>query len=326
MNTLYPLKFKPLFVEKIWGGTKLNTALGMKLKPQSAVGEAWMLSGVPGSPTKVSNGFLKGNELNELLEVYMDDLVGEKNFSRNKEQFPILIKFIDATDWLSVQVHPDDELAKKRGLAGGKTEMWYVIEADKGAELIAGFNRKIEKAAYLRHLKDKTLRNILNYEPVKKGDVFFMPSGRVHALGPGILLAEIQQTSDTTYRIYDWDRVDSQGRSREMHTEEALDALDFTVPPSYRTQYNEALNNTVSLVDCPFFQTGMLYFNRPVNKDYSEIDSFVIYICTEGSAEIAWNEGKETIQRGEVLLIPATIDRIALLPSPSCRLLEVYTV
>jgi mannose-6-phosphate isomerase len=323
MNRLYPLKFKPLFREKIWGGQKIRTSLGIHIAPHPNIGEAWMLSGVPGFQTKVSNGFLKGNEVNDLLEVYMDDLVGEKTFTKYKDRFPILIKFIDANDWLSVQVHPDDTLAAKRNLSGGKTEMWYILDAQPGAELISGFNRKINRECYLKNMKEKTLKNILNFESVKKGDVFYTPAGRIHALGPGILLAEIQQTSDTTYRIYDWDRVDGQGKSREMHTELALDAIDFEVPSSYRTEYSMAENHSVNLVQCPYFRTSILDFNLPVTKDYSEIDSYVICICIDGAAEVDFGSGKESMSKGEVLLIPAILDKITLFPRPACRILEV---
>ena len=326
MNTLYPLKFKPVFREKIWGGQKMRTSLGIDIPADATIGEAWMLSGVPGSGTSVTNGFLKGNELNELVEIYMDELVGEKAFVKHKEEFPVLIKFIDANDWLSVQVHPDDTLAAKRGLKGGKTEMWYVLGCEPGAELIAGFNRKISREFYSKNIKEKTLKNILNFEPVSSGDVFYMPAGRIHALGPGILLAEIQQTSDTTYRVYDWDRVDDQGNPREMHTGLALDAIDFEVPSSYRTNYTMAKNRSVNLVQCPYFQTNILDFNLPVLKDYSELDSFVIFICTEGSAEIVYASGKENISKGEVILMPAILDKIALAPQPSCRIHEVCNV
>jgi len=304
----------------------MKTALGIDIPYGMPVGEAWMLSGVQGSGTVVLNGFLEGNELNELLEIYMDELVGEKTFAKHKEEFPILIKFIDANDWLSVQVHPDDILSAKRGLKGGKTEMWYVLGSDPGAELIAGFNRKINREFYLKNVRDKTLKNILNFEPVKSGDVFYIPAGRIHALGPGILLAEIQQTSDTTYRIYDWDRVDVQGKPREMHETLALDALDFETPASYRSNYKMEKNRSVNLVQCPYFQTNILDFNLPVLKDYSELDSFVVYICTEGSAEIVYAGGKERISKGEVVLIPAILDKIALAPLTDCRILEVCNV
>ena len=324
MNTLYPLKFKPFFLEKIWGGQKLKTSLGLNFAGDNKIGEAWMLSGVPGAQTRVSNGFLKGNEINDLLEVYMDELIGEKAFIKHREVFPLLIKFIDANDWLSVQVHPDDMLASKRKLPGGKTEMWYIMDAEPGAELITGFNRKISREFYLKNLTDKTLPDILNYEQVKKGDVFYIPSGRVHALGPGLLLAEIQQTSDTTYRIYDWDRIDQQGKSRAMHTSLALDAIDYTVPSSYRSTYTASENKSVNLVQSPFFHTNLLDFRLPVARDYSELDSFVIYLCVEGNAELAFPSGKEKISKGEVLLIPAIIDKMALIPQPACKILEVF--
>jgi mannose-6-phosphate isomerase len=324
MNKLYPLKFKPLFLEKIWGGQKMKSSLGLNFDPLPNCGEAWMLSGVPGSQTKVSNGFLRGNELNELLEIFMDDLVGEKTFSRHKENFPILIKFIDANDWLSVQVHPDDILATKRGLGGGKTEMWYILDAEPGAELITGFNRGVSKETYLRYLKTKTLKDILNHEKVRKGDVFYMPAGRVHALGPGILLTEIQQTSDTTYRIYDWDRVDKQGKEREMHTDLALDAIDFKTTASYRSDYKKTVNHTVNIAQSPYFCTNLLEFNLPIAKDYSGISSFVILICTEGNAEVVYGSGKESIIKGEVLLLPAVLENILLVPLPDCKMLEVY--
>jgi len=326
MNKLYPLKFKPLFREKIWGGQRMKSALGMNFAPLPNCGEAWVLSGVPGSETKVSNGFLKGNELNELLGIFMDDLVGERVFAKHRDQFPILVKFIDAADWLSVQVHPDDQLAEKRGLAGGKTEMWYILDADPGSELISGFRGTVSRESYLRHLKSKTLGNILNNEQAKQGDVFYVPAGRVHALGPGILLAEIQQTSDTTYRIYDWDRVDSKGNERELHTGAALDAIDFTTPASFRSEYTKTLNHTVRLVQNPYFCTNLLEFNLPVAKDYSGTDSFIILLCTEGKADVVYDSGKESITRGDVLLLPVVLEKILLIPMPGCKILEVFSV
>ena len=237
MNSLYPLKFKPIFKDKIWGGQKIKSSLKMDFGDLPNCGEAWMMSGVEDNPTIVENGFLAGNELNEIVEVYMGELVGDKVFDQFGNEFPLLIKFIDSNDWLSIQVHPDDFLARKRNIGFGKTEMWYMLDATDDAELIAGFNKKTDKDEYLQHLENKTLKEILNFEKVEKGDVFYIPAGRVHALGPGCLLAEIQQTSDTTYRIYDWDRIDAAGMFRELHTEEALDAIDFEFHESYKTEY-----------------------------------------------------------------------------------------
>lgn len=324
MNKLYPLKFKPVFKDKIWGGDKIRTELGLDFSPLPNCGEAWVLSGVRGSETVVANGFLQGNSLNEILEVFMDDLVGEDLFSINDEEFPILVKFIDSREWLSVQVHPDDELAASRGIGRGKTEMWYVLGADPGSELITGFNMPVSRDIYLDRLGKGNLRDILNTEKVHRGDVFYIPSGRIHALGPGILLAEIQQTSDTTYRIYDWDRVDEKGRSRELHTDLALDAIDFNPVPNYRTAYRKTRNKAETLADTPFFTVNILDFDQEVTRDYSLLDSFVIYVCAEGSSVIRFDRNRETLKKGETLLIPAVIDRLVLEPQEPCKILEIF--
>ena len=321
---LYPLKFKPVFKDKIWGGQKIRTSLGLDFSPLPSCGESWVLSGVSGCQTVISNGFLEGNELNEILEIYMDELVGGKVYAKYPNEFPILVKFIDANDYLSLQVHPDDALAARRNIGSGKTEMWYVLDADPGAELITGFNRKMNASSYLEFLKQNRLQEILNFEKVKKGDTFFIPSGRIHALGPGILLAEIQQTSDTTYRIYDWDRVDSEGKSRELHTGLALEAIDFSPVDSYRTNYRHTVNKPVTLVDCPFFTTNLLEIDQMTDKDYSALDSFVIYICVEGKAEIQAGEERVSLTIGEVVLLPATTEGVSLVPNPNIKILEIY--
>jgi len=321
---LYPLKFKPVFKDKIWGGKKIKTSLGLDFSPLPNCGEAWVLSGVTGNETIVANGFLEGNELNEILEIYMDELVGEKVFEKHPGEFPILVKFIDANDWLSVQVHPDDALATRRNAGSGKSEMWYIMDADPGAELISGFNRNMNPALYQHFFRQKQLKEILNFEKVQKGDAFFIPSGRIHALGPGILLAEIQQTSDTTYRIYDWDRVDGNGKSRELHSELALDAIDFSRVDSYRANYKNVINKPSTLVDCPWFTTNLLELNRETAKDYSSQDSFVICICVEGTAEIRSDGDRVSLTTGEVVLLPATITAITVFPNPYIKILEVY--
>jgi mannose-6-phosphate isomerase len=210
-------------------------------------------------------------------------------------------------------------------MPNGKTEMWYVIEAEDQSRLISGFSKKVTQQQYLHHLQNKSLPEILNFESVQKGDVFFMPAGRIHALGPGILLAEIQQTSDATYRIYDWDRVDANGASRELHTEEAMAAIDFNVYPDYRTRYRDLPGGTTELVSCPYFTTNKVELARPLEKDYSEMDSFVVYICLDGKAVINSEEGgKVELRKGEVLLIPASVERVELFPDPSVKILEVY--
>ncbi len=326
MYTLNPLKFKPVFKDKIWGGQKIKTVLKKDFSPLPNCGEVWVLSGVEDNQTEISNGFLAGNELNELVEVYMGDLVGDKVFRKFGNEFPILVKFIDANDWLSIQVHPDDELAMKRHGSLGKTEMWYIMAADEDSELICGFSEEIDQEKYQEHLDNKTLKSVMNFEKVKKGDVFYMPAGRVHALGPGILLAEIQQTSDVTYRIYDWDRIDEAGMMRELHIEEALDAIDFEVQDDYRSHYKEKKNETVNLVESPYFTTNLIDLDLPIRKDYSELDSFVIYICAEGSFELKAGDHTEMAQQGEAILLPAMLKKAELHPVKTAKILEVYMV
>ncbi|MEI6820956.1 MAG: type I phosphomannose isomerase catalytic subunit [Bacteroidota bacterium] len=326
MNDIYPLKFEPIFKDKIWGGDKIKTKLGLDFDPLPNCGEVWVLSGVEDNASTVTNGFLEGNELNELVEVFMGDLVGDNVYNKFGNEFPILIKFIDANDYLSIQVHPDDELAAKRHSGFGKSEMWYIIDADKDAELITGFKHKSNKEEYLKHLEDKTLKNILNSEKVTNGDVFYIPAGRVHALGPGLLLAEIQQSSDTTYRIYDWDRVDDKGNHRELHTELALDAIDFDFHDDYKTIYSDKVNKTVTLVNTPFFNTNIIHLTAMIEKDYEELDSFVIYTCTEGTFELIYDNKIMSVSKGEVVLIPNIINKIKLKPLTPSKILETFII
>lgn len=324
MNSLYPLKFKPLFKDKLWGGDKIKTVLGIDFGKLPNCGEVWVISGYPDHVSVVQNGFLEGNDLNELISVYMGDLVGDRVYEAFGDEFPLLLKFIDARDWLSIQVHPDDELAQKRNMPNGKSEMWYIVQADEDAQLISGFKEKINRDIYLKYLEENMLPEILNYETVKTGDVFSLPAGRIHATGPGILLAEIQQSSDATYRIYDWDRIDAAGMKRKLHTEEALDAIDFEVPLHYKTQYATTKNRTATLIKSPYFTTNFLEFDQPVTKNLEEMDSFVIYMCVEGSGKLAWGEGDLEIKMGEAVLVPNIIEEILLVPSGTAKLLEVY--
>jgi mannose-6-phosphate isomerase len=324
MNKLYPFKFNPIYKDKIWGGKKVNTYLNQDFSPLPNCGEVWVLSGVDENQTEIKNGFLEGNELNDLVEIYMGDLVGDTVYKRFGNEFPILVKFIDANDWLSIQVHPDDELASKRHNSLGKTEMWYIMEANQDSELISGFKEKTDKKGYKKHLENKTLKGILNYEKVKQGDVYYMPAGRVHALGPGILLAEIQQTSDVTYRIYDWDRMNEAGIMRELHIEEALDALDFTVYENYKTAYEPKTNETAELVNSEYFTTNLIHLNQSLKKDYSELDSFVIYVCVEGSGNIICEGEDLNLKMGEAMLIPAVSKEIEIHPKKEIKMLEVY--
>jgi len=326
MNNLYPLKFTPICKDKIWGGNKLHDLLNKEFAELPNCGESWEISGVQNDISVVSNGFLKGNNLEELIEVYMGDLVGEKVYEKFGTEFPLLVKFIDAMDDLSIQVHPNDELAMERHDSFGKTEMWYVVQADPGARLIAGFNRKIDKAGYLNYFKNGQLEEILNYEEVKAGDVFFMPAGRVHAIGKGIVVAEIQQTSDVTYRLYDFNRVDSQGKGRELHTDLAVDAIEYKFEPNYRTEYLAINNQSVNLVDCQYFTTNVLPLTHLVERDFAELDTFVIYTCLDGACTLLWEEERLEINKGDSILVPAQISNFSLKPvdGVSARLLEVY--
>jgi len=326
-NTLYPMEFAPIFREKIWGGQKIKSKFGFDIGGLENCGELWSLSGYPEEQSIISNGFLEGNELNELVEIYMDDLVGGSVYEKYSNVFPILVKILDAEDWLSIQVHPDDELAQKRGLGGGKTEMWYILNADPDSQLIAGFGKKVNEHAYLQKIQDKKLTEIMNFEKVKKDEVFFMPSGRVHALGPGILLAEIQQTSDTTYRIYDWDRVDKEDKGRELHLKEAMEAIDFELYDNYKTPYTSKLNATREIVNTPFFTTNVIEINKGIKKDYSELDSFVILLAIEGKFAYVDAEGhRGSLKAGQSLLIPAIINEISIYPESHCKILEVYII
>jgi len=325
MENLYPLKFVTQYKDKIWGGNKIKTILNKDFGNLPNCGETWEISAVQDNISEVANGFLAGNNLQEIIEIYMGDLVGDQVYERFGIEFPLLIKFIDANDDLSIQVHPNDELSKKRHNAFGKTEMWYVLQADKGAKLNSGFNQEVDKEKYLKYLEEKKLTEILNFEEVKPGDVFFIPAGRVHAIGKGILLTEIQQTSDITYRIYDYDRKDSKGNTRELHTELALDAIDFTLHDKYKTDYTVKMDETSEIVSCKYFTTNLLLLDRPMEIDYNKLDSFVIYICLEGSYKIEYEGGSEDVKKGETVLIPAVIENLKLVPETDfIKLLEVY--
>ncbi len=324
MMPLYPLKFQPIMKEKIWGGQKIRTVLNKDFTPLDNCGETWEISGVQGNISVVSEGPLKGQTLPQLIETYKEDLLGEKVYEQHKTEFPLLVKFIDANQDLSIQVHPDDDLAQSRHGSLGKTEMWYIFQADEGSSLIAGFNQPLDKRDYLKHFNNNSLTSILNEESVVADDSFFIPAGRVHTIGKGLLLAEIQQTSDITYRIYDFDRIDKDGNKRELHTDEALDAIDYQHYPQYKTSYNTAINNAVELASCSYFRVNRLYFDETTTRSYDHLDSFVIFVCVDGILQIHWDQQHITVQKGEAVLMPATINQIHLVPSAPYKVLEAY--
>jgi len=323
MAELYPLKFEARLKERIWGGNALVNCYHKKADPSGKYGESWELSAVSDNVSVVSNGFLSGNNLEELIEVYMGDITGDRVYDKFGNEFPLLIKLIESTDNLSIQVHPDDELAKKRHNAYGKTEMWYILESGKNARIYTGFKEHVDKKTYTDALSEGTLEKILNTEIPSAGDVFFTPAGRIHAIGPGITLVEIQQTSDITYRIYDWNRVGTDGKPREMHTDLALDAIDFKASGKTGFRSDPILNKTKNLVNCEYFTTNIITFNEAMEKDYSLLDSFVIYICTEGEFLIRWEGNSEPVMKGETVLLPAMIKEVTLEPQNEATVLEV---
>ncbi|MRI00392.1 mannose-6-phosphate isomerase [Kriegella sp. EG-1] len=320
MNS-YPLKFHPILKERLWGGKKLNTVLNKNIS-NDITGESWEVSTVTGDVSTVSNGNLLGKTLQELIDNYPEDLLGKSVYQRFGKEFPILIKFIDAKLDLSIQLHPNDELAKERHNSFGKTEMWYIMDADDDANLIVGFNKDVTKEEYARSLKEDKLLELLNYEKVKEGDTFFINTGKIHAIGAGVMLAEIQQTSDITYRVFDFNRRDKEGKLRELHTEQALDAIDYQKKDDFKVYYEKAVNCVNGMVDCPYFNTKYLNLTQDLKQDVTERDSFTIYMCVDGHASIENEGGMASIKKGETLLIPANSTSINILTS-GAKLLEI---
>ncbi len=319
---LYPLKFIPILKDKIWGGEKLGTVLDKSIGDSTNCGESWEISGVEGDISIVSEGKLKGKSLVELIEEFNGDIIGDKIFQKFGTKFPLLIKFIDANDDLSIQVHPDDELGMKRHNSFGKTEMWYVVDAEKEATLISGFNKQTSKDEYLEVFKNGRLTDILNREEVLNDDVFFLPAGRVHTIGKGLLIAEIQQTSDITYRIYDFDRVDANGIGRDLHVEEAVDAIDYNFYDEYKTQYDREAKEA-EIGRSPYFVTNRLIVDKTLRRDYSKLDSCVIMMCLEGDGTLSFEDGSISYKFGDSILIPNVISGIEISPSSKSKLLEV---
>jgi mannose-6-phosphate isomerase len=323
MERLYPITFQTIFKDKLWGGQKIKTYLKKDFGDLPNCGETWEVSGVKGNISIVDNGPLIGVDLASLIAEYKGQLVGNRVFAQYGNEFPLLIKFIDANQDLSIQVHPDDELAQERHNGFGKTEMWYVLQADPGSKLISGFNRELDKERYLNHFNQGTLLDILNQEDVFDGDVFFLPAGRVHTIGKGLLIAEIQQTSDITYRIYDFDRVDADGNKRDLHVDEALDAIDFAHYEQYKTSYPEHRNRRNEVVKSNYFVTNKLKLDKCFDASLS-LDTFRIYICLDGAATIETPGGSLHLEKGQVTLIPASIEQVQIEPSGKVTMLETY--
>ena len=324
---LYPLKFKPRVKERIWGGQAILNKKGKaagRLAKDKLYGESWDLSSVKGDISVVANGFLKGNNLQELIEVYMGELVGEEIFERYGLEFPLLVKYLDCNDKLSVQVHPDDALALERHDSFGKTEAWYVVDCKPGAAIYLGFkDLNITREEYIAAVAESRLESLLNRVEVKPGDVFFIPAGTVHALGAGIEVVEVQQTSDITYRIYDWDRVDASGKGRELHTALAVDAIDFEADADLlHKKYDLKAGDSATVIESNYFTMTLHAVDGEATFDRSMIDSFIIYIAINGSMQIIADGNSETLDEGEVVLIPAEVGDITI--NGSGKLMEVY--
>ncbi|MBQ9178399.1 MAG: class I mannose-6-phosphate isomerase [Prevotella sp.] len=319
---MQPLFFKPLLKSTLWGGNKIIPFKGLDIR-QENVGESWELSGVKGNESVIASGVYERLTISEVIRHEKANLLGHENYERFGDEFPLLIKFIDACQDLSIQVHPDDETARRQGRSRGKTEMWYLMECDKDAHLRSGLKAKITPEEYKAMVADDTICNAIADYAVKEGDCFFLPAGRIHSIGAGCFLAEIQQTSDVTYRIYDFKRRDKDGNMRELHTEEAAESIDYHVEKDYQTHYQNRKNEGVELVRCPYFKTAVYDLDEPMQLDYSELDSFVVLIALDGEAELTDNENNRvTLRAGQTVLYPATTKTIQV--EGRIKMLETY--
>lgn len=316
---LYPLQFAPILKERLWGGVKLNTLLNKPIH-SDFMGESWEISTVEGDVSVVSNGFFSGKSLNTLIDQYPEAILGIDVYKRFGKQFPLLFKFLDARQDLSIQVHPDDELAKKRHNSFGKTEMWYIMQADENARIIVGFKEESNASAYIENLKNKTLLSILDDVKVKTGDVFFLETGTVHAIGAGLVVAEIQQTSDITYRIYDFDRVDAQGNERELHVDLALDAINYNKTNTFKS-YTKEINESNEVVNCPYFTTNFIPLDGKI-LTHKNGNSFTVYMCVDGNFAIELEGEIFQYSKGDTVLIPAALKSFMIYGNAS--ILEIY--
>ena len=321
---IYPLKFIDNFRPTLWGGSRLKTYKGLT-HDSEVIGESWEVSALPQGESVVANGALKGRKLTALIAEYGEALLGDAVMRNFDGHFPVLIKFLDAARDLSIQVHPNNTMAKVRHDCLGKTEMWYVLAAEPGARLIAGLKENITPEEYEEHVRNNTICDVLKYHEVHPGDVYSLPAGRIHALGAGVMVAEVQQSSNITYRIYDYNRPDLNGRPRELHTDLAKQAIDYTVYEHYRTRYQVVKNEAVPLVTCPYFVTSLLDMDKVVSRQVSAYGSFKIYMCLNGACQITDSNGNVVdLSQGHTVLVPGCIESVQILPVPVCKLMEVY--
>lgn len=322
---MYPIKFRPILKSTLWGGERIKQFKQLETK-QTDIGESWELSNVPGDESIVANGTEEGKTISQLVSEYKGKLVGEENYLKYGDNFPLLIKFIDAREDLSIQVHPNDELAHARHNSFGKTEMWYVIDNNNGeAKLRSGLKKEITPEEYAARIENDTICEVLDEYSVNPGDVFFLPAGRIHSIGAGCFIAEIQQTSNITYRIYDFNRKDKDGNGRELHTELSKDAIDYHVEKNYKTEYEPEKDRPVDLIDCEYFNTALYDLTELLTINYEGLDSFIIYVCVEGSATVIdENRNEVKMKAGETVLIPATLTDITIVPDNQVKFLETY--
>ncbi len=318
---LYPLKFDPIMKDRLWGGEKLKELFDKPSKTDTT-GESWELSAVKGNVSVVSDGSLKGKTLQKLIDKHPVELLGKSVYERFGKEFPILIKFIDAKKDLSIQLHPNDKMAKERHDSFGKTEMWYIMDADPGAELIVGFNQNVDRSTYQKSLENDTLLELLNYEKVAEGDTFFINTGKIHAIGAGVLLAEIQQTSDITYRVFDFNRKDKNGNLRELHTELALDAIDYEKKDDFKVAYTKVEDTVNNMVSCLYFKTDVLPLTNDFELDISDRDSFTVLMCVEGASTVSNENGTASFKKGETILLSASSKNMRILTN-GCKILQV---
>ena len=317
----YPLKFHPILKDKIWGGNKLKELLNKETE-SDCVGESWEISSVENNVSVVSNGVYVNKTLTTLINTFKEDLLGFKVYESFGNRFPLLIKFIDAKSDLSVQLHPNDKLAKERHNSFGKAEMWHVVQADKEAKLIIGFNQLVNEETYVKELNNGAILGLLNFETVKKRDSFFINTGTIHAIGEGVLIAEIQQTSDITYRVFDWNRKDANGKERELHTGLALKSINYNTTDHKKLIYDETRSPS-NIITSKYFTTNYINVDDKVIRRIKGIDSFKIYVCVHGKGTISVNSNKEEISLGETVLIPAKCNDVAI-ESNGMELLEIY--
>ena len=315
------IKFRPILKQVLWGGNKIIPFKQLDADMEQ-VGESWEVSGVKDNESIVANGEYEGMKLNDLVALLKGDLVGKENYERFGNEFPLLIKFIDASKQLSIQVHPNDEQAKVKGLKRGKTEMWYIMESAPDATLLSGLKRTITPEEYKAMVENETITDALCEYRVGEGDVFYLPAGRIHSIGAGTFLAEIQETSDVTYRIYDFKRKDKDGNYRQLHTEAAAECIDYSVESDYRTKYEPRKNEGVELAQCTHFTTSVYDLDEPMLLDYSELDSFVVLIALSGECTLSTGDAETQLRAGETVLLPATTQTLNV--SGTVKFLETF--